>query len=248
MLPKKNFVLASQISGVYDVNRNETLNHDDFGITKEWAESLKTQDLNGVLFHNGFSDSTVSKNQKAHLKFEKVEHNTNYNPNVFRYFIYKNFLEQHRENINSVFLTDVSDVVAVKNPFIQPLFINNSQAIFSGDEPKPLMNEWMLEHSAHFRKNIPDFDKYEDKFKNASLLNCGIIGGKTRVILEFLERICEIHQTFNQNTTSAYTGDMGAFNYVIRSHFNTRIIHGFPVNTVFKEYQEERKDCWFRHK
>jgi hypothetical protein len=24
--------------------------------------------------------------------------------------------------------------------------------------------------------------------------------------------------------------------------------HGFPVNTVFKAYEETRSDCWFRHK
>jgi len=248
MIPKKNLILACQISGVYDVNRNETLQHDDFSLVKEWADSLKKLDLQGVLFHNGFSENTIAKYQNAHLKFEKVHYDSYFNPNVFRYLAYKNYLEQQKENICGVFITDVSDVVAIKNPFIQPFFINNSQAIFCGDEPKPLMNDWMTEHSAHFRKSIPGFDSYEENFKNASLLNCGIIGGKTKIILEFLGHVCEIHQKYNQNQTSAFTGDMGAFNYVIRTRFNSRVIHGFPVNTVFKAYQVERKDCWFRHK
>jgi len=41
---------------------------------------------------------------------------------------------------------------------------------------------------------------------------------------------------------------MGAFNYLTRTQFNEQIIHGTPVNTVFKGYENERTDCWFRHK
>jgi hypothetical protein len=41
---------------------------------------------------------------------------------------------------------------------------------------------------------------------------------------------------------------MGAFNYLIRTQFNDRFLHGFPINTEFKAYQTEREDCWFRHK
>jgi hypothetical protein len=41
---------------------------------------------------------------------------------------------------------------------------------------------------------------------------------------------------------------MGAFNYLARTKFNDRLRHGFPVNTVFKAYEEARSDCWFRHK
>jgi hypothetical protein len=41
---------------------------------------------------------------------------------------------------------------------------------------------------------------------------------------------------------------MGAFNYLMRIKFNEQVIHGAPVNTVFKSYENEREDCWFRHK
>ena len=47
---------------------------------------------------------------------------------------------------------------------------------------------------------------------------------------------------------TAYTGDMGAFNYLARTRFNANLHHGAPVNTVFKSYENERTDCWFRHK
>jgi hypothetical protein len=41
---------------------------------------------------------------------------------------------------------------------------------------------------------------------------------------------------------------MGAFNYLARTKFNNQLKHGAPVNTLFKGYELERKDCWFRHK
>ena len=47
---------------------------------------------------------------------------------------------------------------------------------------------------------------------------------------------------------TAFTGDMGAFNYLARTQFNSHLRHGAPVNTVFKMYENERQDCWFRHK
>ena len=64
----------------------------------------------------------------------------------------------------------------------------------------------------------------------------------------FLDNICEIHFHYNQNNKTAFTGDMGAFNYVIRKYFNEKILHGAPINTVFKAYEDQRIDCWFRHK
>jgi hypothetical protein len=80
------------------------------------------------------------------------------------------------------------------------------------------------------------------------LLNCGIIGGSTDVMNEFLKELCFVHEHFNINNETAYTCDMGAFNYIARTQFNERLIHGAPVNSIFKGYEGARMDCWFRHK
>jgi hypothetical protein len=106
----------------------------------------------------------------------------------------------------------------------------------------------MQNHSEHLRSKIADYELYEKKFKTSTLLNPGIIGGNISVMLDFLEKLWYIHKTYNNNNTSAYTGDMGAFNYLVRTQFNNHSIYGSPVNTVFKSYQNNRTDCWFRHK
>ena len=103
-------------------------------------------------------------------------------------------------------------------------------------------------HSSNLRNNIADYADYENQFKHETLLNCGIIGGSAPLMLDFLDRLCAIHEQANAENRTAYTGDMGAFNYLARTKFNQLIRHGAPVNTVFKLYETERMDCWFRHK
>jgi len=241
-------VLACHITGVYDVNRNMTLANDAYELVQEWAESVAKSNLKGIIFHNNFSDETCVRYANEYISFERIEYNPEYNPNVYRYFIYRDFLAKSRDSIKGVFVTDVSDVTLVNNPFIDTLFIDNPTSIFCGDEPKFLANEWMLAHATHLRKQITDYHAYEEGFATETLLNCGIIGGAFPIFFDFLQQLCKIHEIYNRTNKTAYTGDMGAFNYLARTQFNENLRHGYPVNTVFKGYENDRMDCWFRHK
>lgn len=244
----KQLVLACHITGVYDVNRSTTLANDDFSIVKEWAQSVTDLNLNGVIFHNNFSEQTCKIFQSENITFVKISHSNTFNPNVYRYFLYLDFLNKHAHEINDLFLTDIADVVLLKNPFEQQLYTQNRNSIFCGDEPKILHNEWMIAHAAHLRSKITDYAKYEDEFKTSTLLNCGIIGGSFKVMYSFLQKLCLIHQNYNADNKTAYTGDMGVFNYLIRTQYNEVLLHGQPINTVFKAYDVENDTCWFRHK
>ena len=145
-------------------------------------------------------------------------------------------------------MTDISDVTLAQNPFIHPLFTENPDALFCGDEPKTLNNEWMLAHAEHLRAQIPDYAAYEERFASEALLNCGVFGGAFLLFMDFLQQLCDLHESYNQSNKTAFTGDMGAFNYLARTRFNNNLQHGAPVNTVFKGYEKDRTDCWFRHK
>jgi hypothetical protein len=246
--PNTNLVMACLITGVHDVNRNLTLDNDERQLLVDWAESIAAGNVKGVVFHNNLSEETCKSFDKESLSFIKITHDPQFNPNVFRYFVYLDFLQYHIQNLKGIFITDVSDVVLVNNPFTDPLFIENPSALFCGDEPKLLNNEWMIAHAEHLRNNIADYAAYESKFANENLLNCGIIGGSASLVFGFLKELCSIHQDANRENNTAYTGDMGAFNYLARTKFNHQLIHGAPVNTVFKLYETERSDCWFRHK
>jgi len=251
MLPlsvPKCLIMACHFTGIYDVNRNTTLQDDDITLVQDWVASLEAQDLPGIIFHNNFSEATCAKFQHTNITLIKTAYATLFSPNVYRYFVYRDFLRQHAAAVESLFVTDVSDVVVLQNPFIQPLFTDHPATIFCGDEPKSLDDAWMKAHATHLRNQMADYADYEEKFKAEPLLNCGIIGGNIGVMLPFIEKLCLIHQQYNHHNQTAYTGDMGAFNYLARTQFQGRILHGSPINTEFKAYQYDRKDCWFRHK
>jgi hypothetical protein len=247
----RNIMMCCHITGVYDVNRNHTLAGDDYGIVQEWAESVAALKLRGLLFHNNFSEETCKKYENEYVSFIEIEHNSQFNPNVYRYFIYREFLHAFGAQVENVFVTDVSDVVVLKNPFSDPLFQNNPDALFCGDEPEILDIPWMHDHSAHLRSKITDYAAYENANKQAVLLNCGIVGGSATVMQDFLEKLWDIHAMYNNDNDTAYTGDMGAFNYLARTQFQQRLVHGAPVNTVFKQFEKTNAGlgtCWFRHK
>jgi hypothetical protein len=243
----RNLILASHISGIYDVNRNTILANDDFSIVSDWANSIAKLGLQGIIFHNNFSESTCKAHESKYLHFVKVDYNPQFNPNVFRYFIYNEFLKKNHLYIDNIFFTDVSDVVVLKNPFQEKLYLENPTALFCGDEPEILANDWMDQHSEHLRNKISDYALFETNFKDAILLNCGIIGGKISVMQSFIQKLWTIHEVNNADNTTLFTGDMGAFNYLVRTQYNDNLIHGNPVNTEFKKY-EINDSCWFKHK
>jgi hypothetical protein len=121
-----NLVLACHITGVYDVNRNMTLADDSYELVRAWAESVVAANLQGIIFHNNFSEETCARYQNEHISFVRVNYNPQFNPNVYRYFVYRDYLAEHTDSIQGVFVTDVSDVTIAQNPFIHPFYTGMS--------------------------------------------------------------------------------------------------------------------------
>jgi hypothetical protein len=242
-----NLILGCHITGVYDVNRSQILKDDDFSIIEKWANSIAKLNIQAIIFHNNFSQQTVLKYQSEHLLFIEIVHDIRFNPNVFRYRVYSDFLKKYSNSIESLFVTDVSDVLVLQNPFVQPLFITNPDHIFCGDEPTVGYNEWMHNHGSHLRSRITDYINIESAYKSHRLLNCGIIGGTITTIQPLIASIWQIHENYNFDNTTSFTGDMGAFNYILRKNYSNRIFHGSPVNSEFKSYFDDGTN-WFMHK
>ncbi len=243
-----NLVCATLLTGIYDVNRNETINEGDFSRVSLWYESIIQARLQGVIFHNTFSAETTERYTNEYITFIRVDIPDHLNANVARYLIYQDFIQANYNAIQHLFATDISDVEVVINPFTHPLFTSNPDALFCGDESKPLDNDWMNDHSTHLRQSIPDFAAYELANKQQTLLNCGVIGGRIDVMKKLIDQLAQLHRTYTVHNKTPYTLDMGAFNYVARTQFARHLIHGQPVNTRFKGYEADRLDCWFRHK
>lgn len=243
-----NLICASLFTGVFDVNRSEMLPEDDFQLIEKWCSSIQKLGLQGIVFHNTFSEKTISERENEHIHFIRVDFQTKLNANVYRYLVYLDFLKKFGHQIQNIFFTDIADVEVVKNPFTDLLFTQNPNSLFCGDEEELLDNPWMKDHCKHLRNLIPEFSDFEEINKAEVLLNCGVIGGQTTVMLSILEVLSLIHSTITISNETPFTLDMGAFNFVARTKFGDRLKHGFPVNTRFKSYESQRTDCWFRHK
>lgn len=112
-----NIIVASHITGIYDINRNTILGDDDFLLVSNWVQSITKLGLQGIIFHNNFSEKTCQLYQNDAIHFVKIDYNSQYNPNIYRYFIYSIFLNLKSHLIKNIFFTDVSDVIVLKNPF-----------------------------------------------------------------------------------------------------------------------------------
>ena len=118
-------LMASHITGVYDVNRNTVLENNDYELVRSWAESVAAANLKGIVFHNSFTKETCDKYENEHISFQEIEYDDRFNPNVYRYFIYRDFLQNAGHLIKNIFVTDISDVVILKNPITDPYYIDN---------------------------------------------------------------------------------------------------------------------------
>ena len=116
-----------------------------------------------------------------YISFVRIDYNPTFNPNVFRYLVYLDYLAKCTEPIEGVFVTDVSDVTLAQNPFVHPFFTANLDSLFCGDEPKTLNNEWMLAHGEHLRGHMADYAAYEERFASEVLLNCGVLVTKFKI-------------------------------------------------------------------
>ena len=243
-----NYIFASLFTGVYDVNRNELLNANDFSIIEKWYNSILKLQLNAIVFHNTFSDELVQHFTTDKIQFVKVEYDGKLNPNIFRYIIYQQFLKSNLLKIDNLFMTDITDVEVLQNPFNMSYYLENTDCLFCGDEPETMDTIWMKNHCEHLRNSITDFVDFENANKHKTLLNCGVIGGTHQVILSLLDKMVAIHQQYSYSNRTPYTLDMGVFNYVARKTFGNTIRHGNPINTIFKMYEHYSANCWFRHK
>ncbi len=70
----KNVIMACHITGIYDVNRNNLLPKDDYSLVKAWADSIIDLKINGIIFHNNFSEQTCLTYQNEYISFVKIDY------------------------------------------------------------------------------------------------------------------------------------------------------------------------------
>lgn len=214
----KDVVIACYFANVFDVQRDTTWKPDLSAIEK-LKQSVEAHGIEFVLLHNCFdlpNRVTISTT-----------------PYFERWLKEWQYLRDRRD-INNVFVVDATDVDMVNNPFAHL----ERGKLYVGDEPgNTLNNHWML--TRHLEPSVNSFLRDHG---NLPLLNCGVVGGSRKIVMDLCREMYLYHFNKPQDLT-----EMGIFNKLLYSRYDMIIESGRHVTSLFKKY-EVQTDAWFRHK
>jgi hypothetical protein len=233
-----DYIITTYFTAEKDPQRSNIWSNDDFSIIEKFYNGILKHGLNCLILIDNSSDNFIKKYTTDKIKFLRCD-SSGLNVVDIRWKLYSNLLSC-RSDITRVFFVDVSDVLILKNPFnfIQP------DKIYCGDEDSINMeNQWMMDRYFLLNQStvINKLANYVDKV----VLNAGILGGERLVIMEITEKISKLLAISKVAST---TVDMCAFNHILYMDYNDKLVHGLPVNTVFKTYDFDNKEAWFCHK
>ena len=229
--PSGGIVLAAYLNSVNDPQRGEKWKA-DIDPLKKLIESCERNGVDYRIFH----DCLDVDNENL----IKVERQTEYAPNVYRWFLFKNWLDNNK--VDNVFMVDSTDVEVLRNPFLSI----NPDKLYVGDEyAMRVDNGWMRNNQELHLKTLTDYRKVISTNSRNILPNCGITGGAYDIVMEYLNYRVELQEKHTKGLL--HSTDMAIFNYIVWKYFKNRITTGLKVNTKFKKY-EYNKVSLFKHK
>jgi hypothetical protein len=207
---------------------------------KPWYNSVKSLGLNGFVFHDNLSDEFIYEYETENIKFIKV-HPSEYSNNDWRFFCYRNFLEDNK--FDNVFLSDGSDVIVVQDP-------NEIVSKYPDFDLFVCRDSLMLEEfpyiEFHERYKLENLFYFLINKNRLELINMGVIGGSYSNVMQFLNHFCTTRIKMGDPDFNA---DMWVGQYVFRHLLsNKKIMVGDPFTSNFKQYETNRKDVFFIHK
>lgn len=226
---QKGVVLTTYLTGCVDPQRGQKWEA-DIEQVRTLAESVKRNGTKLVLINDCFSQAETD-DLGVISRLPWASHD---NPYFLRWKAYREYLKTHEHD--NVWLVDATDCELLRHPFrnIQP------GKIYVGWEKEFIGCQWMLNH--HKSNFSQTFIRCNIK---TPLLNAGVIGGRYDMVMEFLDRICDmigiLPELHSEDT------DMATFNWVLYSHFNGRFVADGSVTTEFKAFKDNGKAIW-RHK
>jgi hypothetical protein len=233
-----NCIISTFFSSKKGPQNPNTWNGEDFEIIRAFYESVIRNDMNCIILIDSSSEEFIQTYQTEKIRFVRCSTNK-LNLVDIRWRLYQNLLIE-REDIENAFFVDISDVVVLRDPFkhIQ------SGILYCGDEQKIYCTEpWMTSRLDMLNQDLLFSNYYQ--YQNKLILNAGILGGPSKILKDVCKRIADILETSNIEET---TVDMCAFNHVLRIDYSDILVHGNPVNTVFRQFDYSNKEAWLCHK
>lgn len=232
------------VFGVYyndgkDLQRNVIIDPNNYEYIKNWSESAKNLNMKCILLTDGScSEDFINQYSNNNLEIKKVTKKYKGCLNDIKFLDIMDCLCDKYENI---FITDVSDVHFLKNPF--DLIKENK--LYIGCEQKNNREIYKCKEIAWARATygakMPTFPFWDENF-----LNCGIIGGSSKVINLFLNNYKKIF--YSREWPANFPNDMIISTLVAYTYFKDQIVTGFPLHTIFKKYENNHPEAYIVHK
>lgn len=233
-------VFASYFNSTPDPQRKGLTWDSEVSHVMKLIDSVVTKNRKIKIFHDCF----VNPPKISNCEWIKISDDlsTEFTASTLRWIRYYNYLKERSILPESLFMVDSTDVIMINDPF--ELLENNK--IYCGDESdRKVENQWMRNREKQFE--APDYRQIIEAVADEQLLNAGICGGHIGICIEFLELLSNYHFQYNKISKSRVSVDMPAFNYTLWKHFRGRLIHGHPINTRFKFYENDTTK-WWKHK
>jgi len=226
------------------VSPRVNITEDYFGYIRDWYNSMTENRVPGLILHDGLPEEFIKERTNEFIKFKKVDAEI-YNTCDVRWVVYDKNIQEHGKEYDYIFANDISDVTMGKNPFLGDISKYPSNYLFSGDELASYSNGWIKDRNKQLKENLSEVHDHILGNPKLKLFNPGIIGGSPAVMGELCGYMAEL---VKRGGPIPRTADMSMYNYTLRTYFKGRVIHGSPVNSVFRKFQTNRKDVWFIHK
>jgi hypothetical protein len=242
----KNIIIGVYYTHKKDGQWNKQIQKNNFEYIKPWHKSITEKNLQGVLLvDNSCGQDFINKYQNNNVKMIKIQPTKSKHAlHVVRFLdIYKYLQSNIYDN---VLLTDVSDVMFLKNPFD---FIKDDKKLYVGCEQRHKNGDFKIaERDPWAKHNFKRFYNAKNKnypFWKKKFLNCGIVGGHYHNVMKFLNKFKEEASVPPKGT---FPMDMPIMNYVCYDNFSENLITGQPLHTIFGIYDVNNKECYIAHK
>jgi hypothetical protein len=235
-----NCIISYYFTSSFDPQGREPIKKSDPDYIMAWYKSVMKHGLKCILFHDGLTPELMEV--FPGIRFIQVPPvPSGVQLHDYHWVVSHEYLRRH-DDISNLFFTDCPDCEVINNPFIQPGY--DPEKLYCGDEPELICDSrWM--QCATPNTVMTQLEGFEEIFSaKAPLYNGGVLGGGRDKVLEFTKAISELVENVKFRPVDG-TGDMALYNYILHRCFNP--VHGFPVNSIFKGY-ENRTDIWFKHK
>lgn len=212
----------------------------DIAYLRKWYYSVKALGIPARIFYDNLTPEFVQVYTTNLIKFVSVGQSP-HSYNDWRFYCYRNYLKDNRWDV--VFMTDGSDVTVVQDPAKLVEDFPDKKVYLCKDTWK-LGQFPYLDYHLKFRWE--NFMKFVLNANHWDLINMGVIGGTYDEIFSILNRLCTIRDGIGQE---GFNADIWTGNFLFRNdYWETDLLIGEPVTSVFKGYETERKDVYFIHK